>query len=134
MEDHPDYGMPDLLVALESVSGPPFAQHPTGYEWLNGLDLTLPAAICDVAHQVVAASLADDDLDAARTAGATALLVAPDDEEVLLDAMWVAHRGGNRAEAETVVDVHDGADEMDLPLSTAQTVDRARRQHLDQAS
>ena len=133
MEDHADYGIPDLLAALESVSGPPFAQHPTGHEWLNGLDLTLPAAICGVTHQVVA-SLTDDDLDAARTASATALLVAPDDEKVLLDAMWVAHREGNRAEAETVVDVHVGEDEMDLPLSTAETIDRARRQDLDQAS
>ena len=33
-------GMPDLLAALELVSGPPFAQRPTGYEWLGGLDLT----------------------------------------------------------------------------------------------
>ncbi|WP_169064416.1 LysM peptidoglycan-binding domain-containing protein [Geodermatophilus dictyosporus] len=131
-------GMPDLLAALQLVSGQPFAQRPSGYEWLDGLDLTLTAAICDVAHQVITAALAHDDLDAARTASATALLVAPDDERVLLDAICVAYRGGNRAEAETyvarIVDVHDGDDEMDLPLSTAEAINRARRQYLDRAS
>ncbi|MBB3084703.1 LysM peptidoglycan-binding domain-containing protein [Geodermatophilus sabuli] len=130
-------GMPDLLAALELVSGPPFAQRPTGYEWLGGLDLSLTAGICDVAHQVVTAALADDDLNAARTASATALLVAPDDQRVLLDAMGVAYRGGNPAEAETyvarIIDVHDGDDEMDLPLSTAEAINRARRQYLDRA-
>ena len=131
-------GLPDLLAALQLVSGPPFAQRPAGYEWLDGLDLTLIAAVCDVAHQVVTAALADDDLAAAGTASATALLVAPDDEQVLLDAMWVAFHQGNRAEAETyvarIVAVHDGEDEMDLPMSTAETINRARRQFLDRAS
>ncbi|SNR79469.1 LysM peptidoglycan-binding domain-containing protein [Blastococcus mobilis] len=133
-----DDGLPDLLAALQLVSGPPFAQRPAGYEWLDGLDLTLTAAVCDVAHQVVAVALADDDLAAAVTASATALLVAPDDEQVLLDAMWVAYHQGNRAEAETyvarIVAIHDGEDEMDLPMSTAETINRARRQFLDRAS
>ncbi|NEK86893.1 LysM peptidoglycan-binding domain-containing protein [Blastococcus saxobsidens] len=133
-----DDGLPDLLAALELVSGPPFAQRPAGYEWLDGLDLTLTAAICDVAHQVVTAALADDDLTSARTAAATALLVAPDDEQVLLDAMWVAYLEGSRAEAETyvarIVAIHDGEDEMDLPMSTAETINRARRHFLDRAS
>ncbi|RBY81538.1 LysM domain-containing protein [Blastococcus sp. TF02A-26] len=133
-----DDGLPDLLAALRLVSGPPFAQRPVGYEWLDGLDLTLTAAVCDVAHQVVTAALADGDLAAAGTASATALLVAPDDEQVLLDAMWVAFHQGNRAEAETyvarIVQIHDGEDEMDLPMSTAETINRARRQFLDRAS
>ncbi|SNS68876.1 DNA-binding transcriptional activator of the SARP family [Geodermatophilus pulveris] len=133
-----DDGLPDLLAALELVSGPPFAQRPAGYEWLDGLDLTLTAGICDVAHQVVTAALTGDDLAAARAASATALLVAPDDEKVLLDAMWVAYHEGSRAEAETyvarIVDIHDGEDEMDLPMSTAEAVNRARRQFLDRAS
>ena len=133
-----DDGLPDLLAALRLVSGPPFAQRPAGYEWLDGLDLTLTAGICDVAHQVVTAALADDNLAAARAASATALLVAPDDERVLLDAMWVAYHEGSRAEAETyvarIVDIHDGEDEMDLPMSTAETINRARRQFLDRAS
>jgi hypothetical protein len=104
---------------------------------LRAMDLTLTAAICDVAHQVIAGALDEDDLDAARIASATALLVAPDDEKVLLDAMWVAYREGNRAEAETyiarIVEVHEGDDEMDLALSTAETIHRARRQHLDRS-
>lgn len=133
-----DDALPDLLAALRRVSGPPFAQRPAGYEWLDGLDLTLTAAVCDVAHQVVTAALADDDLAAAGTASATALLVAPDDEQVLLNAVWVAFHQGNRAEAETyvarIVAVHDGEDEMDLPMSTAETINRARRQFLDRAS
>jgi DNA-binding SARP family transcriptional activator/LysM repeat protein len=133
-----DHGLPDLLAALELVSGPPFAQRPAGYEWLDSLDLTLTAGICDVAHQVITAALADDDLTSARTASAAALLVAPDDERVLLDAMWVAYREGSRAEAETyvarIVTIHDGEDEMDLPMSTAETINRARRQFLDRAS
>ncbi|MDT0275515.1 LysM domain-containing protein [Blastococcus goldschmidtiae] len=133
-----DDGLPDLLAALELVSGAPFAQRPAGYEWLDGLDLTLTAGVCDVAHQVVTAALADDDLTSARTASAAALLVAPDDEKVLLDAMWVAYREGSRAEAETyvarIVTIHDGEDEMDLPMSTAETINRARRQFLDRAS
>ncbi|TFV88104.1 LysM peptidoglycan-binding domain-containing protein [Blastococcus sp. CT_GayMR20] len=131
-------GLPDLRAALQLVSGPPFAQRPAGYEWLDGLDLTLTAAVCDVAHQVVTAALTADDLDAARTAAATALLVAPDDEKALLDAMEVAYREGNRAEAETyiarIVEVHDGDDEMDLPLSTAEAINRVRRQYLGRAS
>ncbi len=105
---------------------------------LNGLDLTLTAAICDVAHQVVTEALHDDDVEAARTASATALLVAPDDEKVLLDAMRVAYREGNRAEAEThiahIVELHDGDDEMDLPLSTAEAINCARREYLNRAS
>jgi len=133
-----DDGLPDLRAALQLVSGPPFAQRPSGYEWLDGLDLTLTAAICDVAHQVVTAALETDDLEAARAASATALLVAPDDEQVLLDAVWVAYHEDNRAEAETyvarIVAIHDGEDEMDLPLSTAETINRARRQFLDRAS
>ncbi|WNV75288.1 LysM peptidoglycan-binding domain-containing protein [Geodermatophilus sp. DSM 44513] len=132
-----DDGLPDLRAALQLVSGPPFAQRPAGYEWLDGLDLTLTAAVCDVAHQVVTAALTADDLDAARTAAATALLVAPDDEKALLDAMEVAYREGNRAEAETyiarIVEVHDGDDEMDLPLSTAEAINRVRRRYLDRA-
>ncbi len=131
-------GIPDLVAALELVAGPPFAQRPTGYEWLGGLDLTLTAAICDVAHEVVTVALDEDDVDTARTACSTALRVAPDDEKVLLDAVRVAYREGNRAEAEThiarLVDVHDGEDEMDLPLSTAEVVNRARQQYLDRAS
>jgi DNA-binding SARP family transcriptional activator len=133
-----DDGLADLRAALQLVSGPPFAQRPSGYEWLDGLDLTLTAAICDVAHQVVTAGLADDDLTSARTASAAALLVAPDDEQVLLDAMRVAYHEDNRAEAEyyvaRIVAIHDGEDEMDLPLSTAETINRARRQFLDRAS
>ncbi|MGX5653228.1 LysM peptidoglycan-binding domain-containing protein [Geodermatophilus nigrescens] len=133
-----DGGLRDLLAALRLVSGPPFAQRPAGYEWLDGLDLTLTAAVCDVAHQVVSTALADGDLTAAGTASATALLVAPDDEQALLDAMWVAFHQGRRAEAETyvarIVAVHDGEDEMDLPMSTAETINRARRQFLDRAS
>ena len=46
-------------------------------ELLAALDLAYAAAVCDVAHLVVTAALADDDLDAVRTAIATALLVAP---------------------------------------------------------
>ncbi|SDO16080.1 LysM peptidoglycan-binding domain-containing protein [Geodermatophilus sp. DSM 45219] len=133
-----DGGLPDLLAALRLVSGPPFAQRPAGYEWLDGLDLTLTAAVCDVAHQVVSTALSDGDLAAASTASVTALLVAPDDEQALLDAMWVAFHQGHRAEAETyvgrIVAVHDGEDEMDLPMSTAETINRARRQFLDRAS
>ena len=52
--------------------------------------------------------------------------------------MWVAYREGSRAEAETyvarIVTIHDGEDEMDLPMSTAETINRARRQFLDRAS
>jgi nucleoid-associated protein YgaU/DNA-binding SARP family transcriptional activator len=133
-----DGGLPDLLAALRLVSGPPFAQRPAGYEWLDGLDLTLTAAVCDVAHQVVSTALAVGDLAAASTASVTALLVAPDDEQALLDAMWVAFHQGHRAEAETyvgrIVAVHDGEDEMDLPMSTAEAINRARRQFLDRAS
>ncbi|WP_029429680.1 LysM peptidoglycan-binding domain-containing protein [Blastococcus sp. URHD0036] len=131
-------GMADLISALKLVSGQPFAQRPTGYEWLDGLDFTLTAAICDVAHQVVTAALGEGNLEAARAGATTALRVAPDDEKVLLDAMQVAFSEGNRAEAEAhiarVVVVHSGEDEMDLPLSTAEAISRARRLFLDRAS
>lgn len=131
-------GRKDLLAALRLVSGPPFSQRPSGYEWLQGLDLGYTAAVCDVAHQVVHAALDDNDLAAARAASATALRVAGDDENVLLDAMWVAYRSGNRAEAEAfvqrIVDANDGEDEMDLHLSTAEAITRARREFLSRAS
>jgi hypothetical protein len=46
--------------------------------------------------------------------------------------MWVAYREGNRAAAGTyitrIVEVHDRDDEMDLPLSASETINRARRQ------
>jgi nucleoid-associated protein YgaU/DNA-binding SARP family transcriptional activator len=126
-------GMPDLLAALRLVTGPPFAQRPSGYEWLDGLDFTLTAAVCDVAHQVITTALDRGDQHAARLANDAALLVAPEDEQVLLDAVEVAYRAGRRAEAETyvarLVAVHDGEDEMDLPLSTAEIVNRARRRY-----
>jgi DNA-binding SARP family transcriptional activator len=123
----------DLLAALELVSGPPFDQRPTGYEWLNGLDFSLTAAICDVAHQVVTTALSDGQLDAASRASSVAVLVAPEDEAVLLDAVSVAYAAGRRAEAERfvalLVDLHDGDDEMDLPQSTAEAIKRARHRH-----
>ena len=131
-------GMGDLLAALDLVSGPPFGQRPSGYDWLHGLDLTYTAAICDVAHLVVTSALSEGDLEAARAASNAALRVAPDDENVLLDAMWVAFRDGNRAEAESlvarIVAVNDGDDEMDLHLRTAETIARARRDFLSDAS
>lgn len=131
-------GVRDLSAALELVSGPPFGQRPSGYEWLQGLDLAYTAAVCDVAHLVVTAALADGDLEAARAASETALLVAPEDEKVLVDAMWVAFRDGNQAEAEAfvarIVAVNDGEDEMDLHMSTAETISRARREFVARAS
>lgn len=131
-------GMADLLAALDLVSGPPFGQRPSGYEWLHGLDLTYTAGVCDVAHLVITSALSEGDLAAARAASGAALRVAPDDEKVLLDAMWVAFRDGNRAEAEAfvarIVAANDGEDEMDLHLSTAETIARARREFLSDAS
>jgi DNA-binding SARP family transcriptional activator len=131
-------GLSDLLAALRLVSGPPFAQRPSGYEWLGGLDLSLTAAICDVAHKVVTEALDADNLEAAGAVSGIAFLVAPDDEKVLFDAMGAVYRAGNRAGAETyiarVIEVHDGEDEMDLPLSTAEVINRARREVLDRAS
>jgi DNA-binding SARP family transcriptional activator len=128
----------DLLAALDLVSGPPFGQRPSGYEWLQGRDLTYTAAVCDVAHLVVTSALSDGDLGAARAASNAALRVAPDDERVLLDAMWVAFRDGSRAEAEAfvarIVAANDGEDEMDLHLSTAEAIGRARREFLSDAS
>ena len=44
-----------------------------------------------------------NDVEAAGTASGTALLVVPDDEKILLDAMRVAYREGNCAAAETYV-------------------------------
>jgi DNA-binding SARP family transcriptional activator/LysM repeat protein len=131
-------GLSDLLSALELVAGPPFDQRPTGYEWLNGLDHSLSAAICDVAHQVVTAALSEGPLEAAQRASAAAVLVAPEDEAVLLDAVSVAYAAGRRAEAERfvslLIELHDGEDEMDLPLSTAEAIKRARHCHDNQAS
>ncbi|TQN44083.1 DNA-binding SARP family transcriptional activator [Blastococcus colisei] len=131
-------GVRDLSAALELVSGPPFGQRPSGYEWLQGLDLAYTAGVCDVAHLVVTSALADGDLETARAASQTALLVAPEDEKVLVDAMWVAFRDGNQAEAEAfvarIVAVNDGEDEMDLHMSTAETIARARREFVARAS
>lgn len=92
--------MPDLLAALELVTGPPFAQHPAGYEWLGGLASPTPRPSATSPTRSSPPALDGDDRDIARTASATALLVAPDDGTVLLSAMWVAVREGNQAEAE----------------------------------
>ncbi|SFE94979.1 LysM peptidoglycan-binding domain-containing protein [Blastococcus tunisiensis] len=131
-------GIRDLSAALELVSGLPFGQRPSGYEWLQGLDLAYTAGVCDVAHLVVTSALADGDLETARAASQTALLVAPEDEKVLVDAMWVAFRDGNQAEGEAfvarIVAVNDGEDEMDLHMSTAETIARARREFVARAS
>jgi len=124
-------GLADLQAALELVTGPPFDQRRSGYDWLEGLDQTYVAMVCDVAHLVVTAALTAEDYETARMASETALRVAPTGEKGLLDAMWVAFRDGHEAEAEAlvtrIVRANDGDDERDLHLSTAQTIDRARR-------
>lgn len=131
-------GLRDLQAALDLVTGPPFEQRGSGYEWLSGLDLTYTAMICDVAHLVVTSTLADGDTEAARAASETALRVAPEDEKVLTDAIWVAFRDGSQAEAESlvarIVDINGGDDEMDLCPSTADAIHRARSEFLSRAS
>ncbi|MGI8681569.1 MAG: hypothetical protein ACR2JO_05455, partial [Mycobacteriales bacterium] len=125
-------GLRDLQAALEMVTGPPFDQRVAGYRWLDGLEAIYAAMICDVAHLVVTASLADGQLEAARGASAVALGVAPEQEKVLLDATLVAFAEGAEAEAEAhiarMVQLAGGQDELDLWPDTAAAIHRARTQ------
>lgn len=131
-------GLSDLRAALELVSGPPFDQRTSGYNWLDGLDQTYTAMICDVAHLVVIAALTDGDTAAARAANEAGLRAAPEDEKILTDAVWIAFREGNSAEADSIVGrivaLNGGDDELDLDPPTAQAIHQARTEYLSRAS
>ncbi|MDQ3735448.1 MAG: hypothetical protein M3400_15890, partial [Actinomycetota bacterium] len=90
-----------------------------------------------VSHLVVTSALADGDIATATAAVQAALLAAPDDVKVLVDAVWVAFQSRHEAEAEAIVariiQLSDVDADVDLDPKIFRAIDRAR-QLLDQAS
>ncbi|HRW02934.1 MAG TPA: hypothetical protein P5314_14280, partial [Tetrasphaera sp.] len=74
-------GVPDLIRALDLVTGPAFSQlRPGGWNWVlegDRLDEHATVAIVDAAHIVVLDALTRDDTHAARRAAEVARLAAP---------------------------------------------------------
>jgi len=97
-------GIPDLIVALSLVSGPPFDQlRSDGYEWLTEgarVDHHLVCGIADVAHLVTTHALAVGDIKRARAAAEIAQLAAPYEEIPRLDLVAVREAEGHLDEAE----------------------------------
>lgn len=80
-------GLPDLIAALDLVSGRPFDRlRRAGYSWLEpGADTLYEGMIEDVAHVVATQALADDNADQARRAAEIVLAIDPFNERALCD-------------------------------------------------
>ncbi|MFH5824715.1 LysM peptidoglycan-binding domain-containing protein [Georgenia sp. AZ-5] len=99
-------GLEDLRTALKLVSGQPFEHADTkGWMWVfeaNRLDLTIAAAIVDVACIVAAHALRSDDLPGARWAVEVARKASPHDENPVLHEIEVLLREGNQEAAQVL--------------------------------
>jgi hypothetical protein len=125
-------GMPDLVAALELVSGQPFSSlRDQGWNWLldeERVHETSTFAVVDVAHIVVTDALSRGDLGRARFAAETACRAAPYDEVCRLDLAKVTEAEGHGDQAEEILDRHvfnrtdDHLPPIDLPGRTAQVV------------
>ncbi|MFZ0530709.1 MAG: bacterial transcriptional activator domain-containing protein, partial [Propionicimonas sp.] len=97
-------GDPALVAALELVRGAPLAQAAPGqWHWAEELRTDISSALRDVGLVLADRALASGDLDLARWAAARALVVAPEDEQLLCARIRTEHRAGNRPEVERLV-------------------------------
>ena len=98
-------GLPDLVAALDMVSGTPLSQlRDFGYGWLPaGDELLYQGAVAEVAHLVITRALeADDDAEAIR-ACEIALQFNADDDWALLQMTKAHERAGREAEKEATI-------------------------------
>ncbi|MCA0253156.1 MAG: LysM peptidoglycan-binding domain-containing protein [Actinobacteria bacterium] len=127
-------GLPDLLAALQLVTGTPYdGLLSGGRPWLTDTrpDQTLLCAIVDVAHLVTTVTLEAGNTRQARAAAELAMLVAPDESTPALDLAAVAAREGRHDEAvalaRSVVDWRDGSG--DAPVEVPSRAERILRAH-----
>jgi len=93
-----------LVAALELVRGAPLADVAPGlWHWAEELRTDLSSALRDVGLVLADRALANGDVDLARWAASRALVVAPEDEQLLCARIRTEHRAGNRAEVERLV-------------------------------
>lgn len=93
-----------LVAALDLVRGAPLADAaPTQWHWAEELRTDLSSSLRDVGIVLADRALARGDIDLARWAAARALVVAPDDEQLLCARLRTEHRAGNVAEVERLV-------------------------------
>ena len=127
-------GLPDLLAALQLVTGTPYdGLLSRGRPWLTETrpDQTLLCAIVDIAHLVTTITLETGNTKQARAAAELAMLVAPDETTPALDVAAVAaHEGRNDeavALARAIVDWRDGSG--DAPLEIPSRAERILQTH-----
>lgn len=93
-----------LVAALELVRGAPLADAAPGqWHWAEELRTDISSALRDVGLVLTDRAIAAGDLDLARWAASRALVVAPEDEQLLCARIRTEHRAGNRAEVDRLV-------------------------------
>jgi nucleoid-associated protein YgaU len=125
-------GMPDLVAALELLTGPPFSSlRNHGWSWLldgERLHEIAASAAVDVAHIVTTDAISRGDLARARFAAETGCTAAPHDDICRLDLAKVEEASGHTDAAEHIVDkdVCNRTDDLlppiDLPERTAEVI------------
>ena len=124
-------GVPDLIRALDLVTGPAFSQlRPGGWNWVlegDRLDEHATVAIVDAAHIVVLDALTRDDTHAARRAAEVARLAAPYEDVPSLDLAAISRAEGDLAAAQLLVNelctTSDDGIPDDLPERTNTILD-----------
>ena len=97
-------GEATLLVVLELVRGAPLADAAPGqWHWAEELRTDISSALRDTGVVLTDRALARGDIDLARWAAARALVVAPEDEQLLCARIRTEHRAGNRSDVERLV-------------------------------
>ncbi|HEY6932711.1 MAG TPA: LysM peptidoglycan-binding domain-containing protein [Marmoricola sp.] len=129
---HGTDGMPDLVAALELLTGPPFSSlRNHGWSWLldgERLHEIAASAAVDVAHIVATDALSRGDLARARFAAETGCKAAPHDDICRLDLAKVAEASGHPDTAEQIIDkdicnrTDDLLPPIDPPERTAQVI------------
>ncbi|RNM11838.1 LysM peptidoglycan-binding domain-containing protein [Nocardioides pocheonensis] len=125
-------GMPDLVAALELLTGPPFSSlRNHGWSWLldgERLHELAAYAAVDVAHIVTTDAISRGDLARARFAAETGCKAAPYDDICRLDLAKVEEASGHADAAEQIVDkdVCNRSDDLlppiDLPKRTNEVI------------
>jgi nucleoid-associated protein YgaU len=98
-------GLPDLVAALDLVSGTPLSHlREFGYEWLPaGDELLYQGAIAEVAHLVATRSLAAGDNAEAIRACEIALQLDAEDDRALLGKIKAYENAGREAEKDATI-------------------------------
>ncbi|MEA5153290.1 LysM peptidoglycan-binding domain-containing protein [Raineyella sp.] len=93
-----------LAAILDLVRGAPLADAPPGdWTWAEELRIESACAIRDVADELAARALDEQDLDLAKWAIGRGLVAAPADELLLRRLLVAEHRSGNTREVERLV-------------------------------